>query len=68
MKRDFQILDSAVEGGIEVGNHYDKYNTKNPLAKLLQENFQQNILELIERAHPSNIHEAGSGEGFCTLK
>ncbi len=68
MKRDFQILDSAVEGGIEVGNHYDKYNTKNPLAKLLQENFQKNILELIERAHPATIHEAGCGEGFWTLK
>lgn len=68
MKRDFQILDSAVEGGIEVGNHYDKYNTKNPLAKLLQENFQKNILELIRLAQPATIHEAGCGEGFWTLK
>lgn len=68
MKRDFQILDSAVEGGIEVGNHYDKYNTKNPLAKLLQENFQKNVLELIQLARPATIHEAGCGEGFWTLK
>lgn len=68
MKRDFQILGSAVEGGIEVGNHYDKYNTKNPLAKLLQNNFQKNVLELIQLAHPTSIHEAGCGEGFWTLK
>lgn len=68
MKRGFQILNTAVEGGIEVGNHYDKYNTKNPIAKLLQNNFQKNVLELIQRAHPASIHEAGCGEGFWTLK
>lgn len=68
MKREFNILDSAVEGGIEVGNLYDKYNTRNPLARWMQENFQKNVLELIRRAHPAFIHEAGCGEGFWTLR
>lgn len=68
MMREFNILDSAVEGGIQVGNLYDKYNTKNPLARWMQENFQKNILELVRRVHPVTIHEAGCGEGFWTLK
>lgn len=67
MKQDFKILHSAVESGVEVGNVYNKYATSNPLAKLLQKNFQKNILELIEKARPRTIHEAGCGEGFWTL-
>lgn len=46
-----------------VGNVYDKYGTKNPLARLLMRGFLGGVRELYELAAPRTVLEVGCGEG-----
>lgn len=46
-----------------VGNVYDKYGTKNPLAKALMNGFLSAVTELVRVRRPSSILEVGCGEG-----
>lgn len=55
------------EDGIAVGNTYDKYGTRNPIARRLTRNFGDNLNDLVRRAGPSTIHEIGCGEGYWSL-
>ena len=48
------------------GNYYDKYHTKNPIAKWLLNGFKKNLLNLIERIDFQKVIEAGCGEGEIT--
>jgi ubiquinone/menaquinone biosynthesis C-methylase UbiE len=46
-----------------VGNVYDKYGTKNPVARMLMRGFLRGVRELYELAAPRTVLEVGCGEG-----
>lgn len=49
------------------GNYYDKYNTTNPIAKLLMKNFFIALEDLLnEVGNVNSVLEAGCGEGNVT--
>lgn len=57
---------SVKEDGIVSGNFYDKYGTKNPIARYLMKSFFDSIDGLISPLHVENIHEVGCGEGHLS--
>lgn len=59
-------MESDAPVGAPVGNYYDKYGTRNPVARWLVGGFLRNVLELARRAGPASIHEVGCGEGELT--
>lgn len=63
-----KISKGMKEQGIPVGNYYDKYNTRNPLARRIMKNFDRNLSELVGLAAPRTLHEVGCGEGVWVLK
>ena len=50
------------------GNVFDKYESRNPLIKWLMKRFDATLSELIARANPATIHDAGCGEGFLVVR
>lgn len=46
-----------------VGNVYDKYGTRNPIARLLMRGFLDSVTELYKQANPQSVLEVGCGEG-----
>jgi 2-polyprenyl-3-methyl-5-hydroxy-6-metoxy-1,4-benzoquinol methylase len=50
------------------GNLYPKYTTRNPLARLLVDNFARTLDGLVARTGAREIHEVGCGEGFLTTR
>jgi 2-polyprenyl-3-methyl-5-hydroxy-6-metoxy-1,4-benzoquinol methylase len=46
-----------------VGNLYDKYGTRNPIARFLMKRFLSTVTELSRRARPQSVLEVGCGEG-----
>ena len=68
MYSSLQTVSKATENGIEVGNHYDKYNSKNFIARYLTAGFEKALVKYVEQVHPRSIHEVGCGEGFWVLK
>lgn len=46
-----------------VGNYYDKYGTKNPIARALMSGFLGAVSDLYRRAAPRRVLEVGCGEG-----
>lgn len=46
-----------------VGNVYDKYGTRNPIARLLMAGFLDAVTELYCRVRPASVLEVGCGEG-----
>lgn len=63
-----KVLGGDTEAGITAGNVYNKYESRNPIARILQNGFERNILDLLKIANPASIHEAGCGEGYWTLR
>ncbi len=57
-----------IEDGIPAGNWYDKYNTKNPIARMLMSNFLKSVgALLVKRAGDiDSICEIGCGEGMLS--
>lgn len=45
------------------GNYYDKFNTSNPVARLLMNGFKSSFLDLYAQTTTTNILELGCGEG-----
>lgn|SRR5262245_26309610 len=62
-----RIAQGLTDGGIVVGNAYDKYGTRNPLARLLVRGFEESLSDLVARASPKTIHEVGCGEGYWVI-
>jgi len=58
---------SVIEKGIVAGNVYDKYGTKNPVARFLMNGFLSCITDLVRQAGPAHIHEVGCGEGMLAM-
>ena len=50
-------------GSVVVGNVYDKYGTKNPVARAMMRGFLGAVTELYARVAPSSVLEVGCGEG-----
>lgn len=51
------------------GNVYDKYGTRNPVARRLQAGFERSMDALLDRAGwPERILEVGCGEGHVTAR
>ena len=46
-----------------VGNVYDKYGTRNPIARLLMRGFLDSVTGLYNQVNPKSVLEVGCGEG-----
>jgi 2-polyprenyl-3-methyl-5-hydroxy-6-metoxy-1,4-benzoquinol methylase len=57
-----------IEGGVVVGNTYDKYGTRNPIARRLVDGFLSVFDELVERSGGESILEVGCGEGELAIR
>jgi ubiquinone/menaquinone biosynthesis C-methylase UbiE len=53
----------TARGGNVVGNVYDKYGTKNPVARALMQGFLGAVTDLYARVAPQSVLEVGCGEG-----
>ncbi len=47
-----------------VGNHYDKYGTRNPIARWLTNGFLDSVHEVYQGVAPNSVLEVGCGEGL----
>lgn len=63
-----RISGGAEEGGIVVGNAYDKYGSKNPIVKWMMKGFESTLSEFVTETSPQSIHEIGCGEGYWVLR
>lgn len=54
---------SREEPGPIVGNVYDKYGTRNPVARALMRGFLRSVTQLYRLVAPSTVLEVGCGEG-----
>lgn len=50
------------------GNYYDKYGTKNPIARRLMRGFLSSFDELVDRVSPRSAFEVGCGEGHLSMR
>jgi len=59
-----KVAAGMAEGGIVIGNTYDKYGSRNPIVRRIMMGFSDTLSSLVERASPIDIHEVGCGEGY----
>jgi 2-polyprenyl-3-methyl-5-hydroxy-6-metoxy-1,4-benzoquinol methylase len=52
--------------GTVTGNTYDKYNARNPFARVLMRAFERNIDDLLYSTQPASVLDVGCGEGVLT--
>jgi 2-polyprenyl-3-methyl-5-hydroxy-6-metoxy-1,4-benzoquinol methylase len=52
--------------GTVTGNTYDKYGTRNPLARRLQHGFERHLQDLFDSTEASSLLDVGCGEGVWT--
>ena len=64
----FLTASGAEEGGVVVGNYYDKYGSRNPIVRYLMHGFESSVEALVAMTRARAIHEVGCGEGHWTLK
>lgn len=58
-----RAAEPIVERGVVAGNVYDKYGTRNPIARYLMRGFEEALAELVKSSHATEAHEVGCGEG-----
>lgn len=56
-----------VDRGVVAGNVYDKYGTRNPIARAMMNRFLRDFRELASRSGCDEVHEIGCGEGNLAL-
>ena len=66
IKENISTSAPIIEEGIVAGNVYDKYGTKNPIARYLMKGFIGSVEELISITGSLDIHEVGCGEGHLS--
>lgn len=54
---------AGADAGNVVGNVYDKYGTRNPIARRLMQGFLDAVTELYRVSAPTTVLEVGCGEG-----
>ena len=50
------------------GNVFDKYQSRNPLVKMLMRGFDDALSDLVARVAPRDIHDVGCGEGIWVTR
>lgn len=63
-----KISEGIEEDGVVVGNAYDKYSAKNPIARWLMKGFSDALSGLVQRVGPRTINEIGCGEGYWVIE
>lgn len=63
-----KISQGKLEDGIEVGNHFDKYGSKNPIVKWMMNGFTSSLDNFIAKTGEKKVHEIGCGEGVLSLR
>jgi ubiquinone/menaquinone biosynthesis C-methylase UbiE len=63
-----KISGGLSEKGVVVGNTFDKYHSGNPVVRKIMQGFEAALLNLVDEANPSSIHEVGCGEGYWVLR
>ncbi len=58
----------ATEDGIVIGNVYNKYESKNPIARHLLTQFFASFDALLKRSGARDVHEVGCGEGHLCAR
>ncbi len=62
-------MSAAAPRPVVAGNVYDKYGTRNPVARALQAGFERALDALLDQAgQPRRILEVGCGEGHVTAR
>ncbi|MBZ9922657.1 hypothetical protein LB579_33925 [Mesorhizobium sp. BR1-1-7] len=58
-----KVAGGQAEDGIVIGNTYDKYGTRNLIARRMVAGFDGALSGLVAKVGPATIHEVGCGEG-----
>lgn len=66
--RTVRVSKGLREGGVVVGNLYDKYHSRNPLVHCAMHRFEVALSDFVAKAAPRTIHEVGCGEGYWALR
>jgi SAM-dependent methyltransferase len=59
--------EKIIEERVISGNVYDKFNTKNPIARYLVRRFVSSMSELVNSTGAMELHEVGCGEGNLSI-
>jgi 2-polyprenyl-3-methyl-5-hydroxy-6-metoxy-1,4-benzoquinol methylase len=62
-----KISEGIEQDNIVVGNNYDKYQSRNPIARWMVGNFEKTLTQFVTKVSPKTIHEVGCGEGYWVL-
>ncbi|CDX55525.1 Methyltransferase type 11 [Mesorhizobium plurifarium] len=63
-----KVAGGQAEDGIVIGNTYDKYGTRNPIARRMVQGFESSLSGLVSKVNPGSIHEVGCGEGYWVMR
>lgn len=56
------------EDGLVVGNTFDKYRSRNPIARWLMGGFLSSFDDMVAASSPSSVFEVGCGEGELAFR
>ncbi|TPJ55200.1 MULTISPECIES: class I SAM-dependent methyltransferase [unclassified Mesorhizobium] len=63
-----KVAGGQAEDGIVIGNTYDKYGTRNLIARRMVAGFDGALSGLVAKVSPTTIHEVGCGEGYWVMR